>query len=181
MPKPFETERLLARPMDDTDYSFIRGLQTDPEVLKHIADGIPRTEDQTRKWFERSREVTRGDSRLGNWVAMERRSGQPVASLVLRYAPVEGEEKSLELGYTLARSAWGQGLATEAARGIVSYALAEFESPRVVALIAPTNSASRAILVKSGLTFARNVDWKDPVTGALKPCELFELCRRPSA
>ena len=56
----------------------------------------------------------------------------------------------LEVGWTLARSRWGQGLATEAGRAAVDWAFAELDADRVISLIAPDNHRSRRVAERLG-------------------------------
>ena len=57
----------------------------------------------------------------------------------------------VELGYTLARAAWGRGYATEAARAVLRWAFAGLRLPRVVAVADPANTASLRVLEKLGM------------------------------
>jgi RimJ/RimL family protein N-acetyltransferase len=52
----------------------------------------------------------------------------------------------------LARSAWAQGYATEAAGAVVAWALAQPELHRVWAVCDVENAASARVLEKSGMT-----------------------------
>jgi RimJ/RimL family protein N-acetyltransferase len=56
----------------------------------------------------------------------------------------------VEVAYRLARSAWGQGIATEAAGALVAHALGPLALPRVVAVTYPANQASQRVLDKLG-------------------------------
>ena len=60
---------------------------------------------------------------------------------------------SVEIGYALARDAWGRGYATEAVQGLVRWAKARFTPDRFVACVFADNPASEAVLHKAG--FAR--------------------------
>jgi RimJ/RimL family protein N-acetyltransferase len=57
----------------------------------------------------------------------------------------------VELGFALARSAWGKGFATEAARALVDHAFRDLGIPLLQAFIDPGNAASGAVLRKAGL------------------------------
>jgi len=53
-----------------------------------------------------------------------------------------------DLATYLARTAWGRGIATEAARECVRYAHEDLELTRLVAVVRPDNDASRRVLSK---------------------------------
>ena len=58
----------------------------------------------------------------------------------------------MQFGYCLARDAWGQGFATEAASQFVTTALEQPELWRVQAFCDLDNPASARVLEKAGLT-----------------------------
>src|SRR5437899_2385371 len=57
---------------------------------------------------------------------------------------------TVEVAYRLACSAWGRGIATEAAGALVNHALGALALPRVVAVTYPDNVASQRVLCKLG-------------------------------
>ena len=56
-----------------------------------------------------------------------------------------------DLGYVLAREAWGQGYATEAARALIAVGFAHLGLRRIEATSDPQNRASARVLEKAGL------------------------------
>ena len=56
-----------------------------------------------------------------------------------------------ELGFSLARSAWGRGYATEAARAWLEHGFSVLGFTRVVAVVKPGNAASIRVLEKVGM------------------------------
>ena len=56
---------------------------------------------------------------------------------------------------------WGQGLATEIAQASIGIAFNELGLSDVVSFTLPTNLASRRVMEKCGLTFERDIEWKD--------------------
>lgn len=63
-----------------------------------------------------------------------------------------------ELGWRLARSAWGRGLATEAAVAARADAFDRLGLEELIAIIHPHNERSRRIAVKLGMAVAQQVD-----------------------
>ena len=62
------------------------------------------------------------------------------------------EESGLEIFYSLAPGAWGQGYATEAARAVVEYGLGSLGLPEVLAEVDEGNTASVAVVKRLGMT-----------------------------
>ena len=67
--------------------------------------------------------------------------------------------KEIEVGYTLARSAQGRGIATEAARACMNYAFHELGENRVISLIRPENLPSRRVAERNGMTVEKETDF----------------------
>jgi ribosomal-protein-alanine N-acetyltransferase len=63
----------------------------------------------------------------------------------------------VEVAYLLDQPYWGQGLATEAARGIVDYAFDTLGLPKLVCYMWPANRASERVAQKAGLRFEREM------------------------
>jgi RimJ/RimL family protein N-acetyltransferase len=62
-----------------------------------------------------------------------------------------GNQPEAEIKYALLRSHWGQGLATEAVRGMLAYGLRELGLREVIATTSPENAASHRVLLKAGM------------------------------
>ncbi|MCA1481723.1 GNAT family N-acetyltransferase, partial [Bradyrhizobium sp. NBAIM08] len=61
------------------------------------------------------------------------------------------DRDEVEIGYAVAASRWGEGLATEIARASVRVAFEEIGLPDVVAFTRTTNIASQRVMEKAGL------------------------------
>ncbi len=143
------TQRLRLRPFTPADHDAIHAVYADPEVMRFVGHGAHRTMTETTAALRTYGEVLalRGYS----FVAVcDRESGAVVGDGGLH--PLGGQGPDVELGYTLARSAWGRGYATELGRALVEYAFTVLRVPRVVAQVEPENLASRHVLEKLGMT-----------------------------
>jgi RimJ/RimL family protein N-acetyltransferase len=68
-----------------------------------------------------------------------------------------------ELGWRLARSAWGRGLATEAATAARDDAFGRLEQVEIISIIHPRNERSQRVAVKLGMK--RRARIENPVIG----------------
>jgi RimJ/RimL family protein N-acetyltransferase len=67
--------------------------------------------------------------------------------------PLAGfETAQYEVGWRLARAAWGHGYATEGARLALGYGLGDAKLPQIVSFAALGNRASIAVMERIGLT-----------------------------
>jgi RimJ/RimL family protein N-acetyltransferase len=60
----------------------------------------------------------------------------------------------IEIGYRYVRAAWGQGVATEAARAVLDYGFRALALDPIVAVADPDNRGSHRVLEKIGLRSA---------------------------
>ena len=143
------TPRLHLRPFTLADHAAIHVVYADPEVMRYVGHGAHQTLAETANALRIYGDVLaqRGYSFLA---VTERATGALIGDGGLH--PMGGVGPDVELGYTLARSAWGRGYATELGRALIEYAFSELRVPRVVAQVEPANTASRNVLEKLGMT-----------------------------
>lgn len=71
--------------------------------------------------------------------------------------------EAVELGFSIYPQYRSQGFGTEAARGLIAWAVREKQQRRFVVSISPTNDHSQAIARKLG--FVRIAEWEDEADG----------------
>ena len=149
-----ETDRLLLRQFREDDLDAMVRLGSDADVMRFIGDGkVQMREDVWRgiathlgHW------VLRG---YGNWAAVEKATDECIGRIGL-WNP-EGWP-GLEVGWLLARSHWGRGLATEGGRAALDWAFGVLGAERVISVIHPDNAASIRVAERLGETFERPSD-----------------------
>jgi RimJ/RimL family protein N-acetyltransferase len=141
-----ETERLVLRPtrVDDADAVF-GGYAQDPEVSRYTSWSPHGRIEDTRGFLQHCEE---GWTRrtVYNWAIVCRHDGRLIGTTDIRF-----EGHRAEIGYVLERNAWGHGYATEAARAVVSWGLAQPTLHRVWAVCDVENEASARVLEKAGM------------------------------
>ena len=142
------TERLVLRPLRPADVEACFALYADPEVTRYLGWTCP---DRAAygELFEtalaRHAALPAGE---GVWGAEERETGLLCGIFILK--GLEGRPE-IEIGYHLARNAWGRGLATEGSRELLRYAFADLGLDRVICLVDPANARSAAVAGRLGL------------------------------
>ena len=156
-----ETPRLVLRRITMGDLEPLAAILGDPDVSRFI--GGPRTVEQTRA---RMQALLRDYDRVGfsKWAIVSKNTGEVIGRCGPAIQVVEGVEE-VEVGYDLARGQWGQGLATEAAAAAVKHALEALGLARLIALIHPQNVASQRVARNVGMTYERDVAWRDLTMG----------------
>jgi RimJ/RimL family protein N-acetyltransferase len=151
-PPEHETARLKLRQFRDTDLDAYAPMMADLEVVRYLGDGKPL--DRPNAW--RSMAVMIGHWSMrgyGFWALEEKATGALVGRGGLWFP--EGWPM-LEVGWTLARSAWGKGYATELGRAALDIAFAQ-GVPKVGSVILPANERSIRVALRLGEKLERNV------------------------
>jgi len=150
MAPALETVRLRLRRLVAADLADLIALDGDPEVMRYVGSppGVRSPAETAERARRRIREGEGGaDEPLGLW-CIEGRADHAFHGVgALIRMP---DDEDVEVAYRLARSAWGQGIATEAAAALVAHALGPLDLPRVVAVTYPANRASQRVLDKLG-------------------------------
>lgn len=156
-----ETERLILRTWsaDDAEEGF--KIWSDPEVMRYVGTtGQPHMDiEETRALLNRM--MAHQDLHGFCFWAVAEKSGRLIGSCGMGYQRDGGPP--IEFGYTLARSHWGRGLATEAARASLCYAFEELRLPDLVATVDSRNTASQRVLEKIGFVFQREEQMDDGI------------------
>ena len=151
-----ETPRLRLRPLEAHDLDRLTQIWTDPDVARFL---LTRPRDRTQV-AERLRAMLEHARLWGMWAIELRATGGLIGRC--GFYPYTGEGArgggpEPELAFLLAREQWGQGLATEAARGALDALFRAHQPERAVALADPGNAASRRVLEKLGMRADRRV------------------------
>lgn len=150
-----ETPRLRMRGFEARDLDAYAALCADPELMRFVGDGGPI--DRAGAWRQMAMFLGHWPLRgFGTWALEERASGRLVGRV--GYLQPEGWP-GVELGWLLARDAWGRGLATESCQAALAQRAA-FGIGRLVSLVRPDNLRSAALARRLGATLARTVDFR---------------------
>ena len=110
---------------------------------------------------------------LGLWATVDRHTGEFLGRCGLLPWHIEGTDE-VELAFMIKKDRWRQGLATEAARGIIRHANEVLHLRRLVCLVMPGNEASIGVTRRVGMEFEREF------TEEFGPCHLYALALRAS-
>jgi ribosomal-protein-alanine N-acetyltransferase len=143
-----ETDRLLLRSLISEDLDRLAAIEADPEVMRFFPSG-PRSTEQTKLDLERcmALQLAYGYSL---WATIDRQTGLLIGRCGLLPQKLQ-DRPEIEIAYMMARSHWGLGLATEAARAIRDYGFDTLGFDRLVSIIHRDNLASRKVAEKAGL------------------------------
>ena len=179
-PRPIpelRTDRLLLRGWSEADREPFAALNANPEVMAILARPLDRAasdafiDQMAQRWQERG---------FGLW-AVERLEDHVLIGMTGLSVPAWAPERTVEIGWRLARHAWGHGYATEAARAVVAWAFGTLQLPALVSYTAARNTRSRAVMERLGMTPDPAADFEYvgfPEGHPLRPHVTYRL-RRP--
>jgi RimJ/RimL family protein N-acetyltransferase len=149
-----ETERLVLRRWRMSDAEPFAAINADPAVMRWIGGGrvlgrglsddlIARFE---KEWEERG---------FGLWAVGSRAEPEALLGFCGLTVPMflPAVLPAVEVGWRLARAAWGRGYATEAARAALAYGFgAAVGMEEIIAIVDPSNARSLRVAEKLGMT-----------------------------
>lgn len=142
-----ETERVLIRELESSDTPALSKILGDPSVMEFSSKGAL-TEADTAKFIEGCRSSYK-EQGYGQWALIEKQSGALIGFCGLSNATVDGGEV-VEVAYRLAQVQWGKGLASEAARKVLEYGIANCNIESIVGIVSLRHVASIRVLEKIG-------------------------------
>lgn len=155
----FETNRLILRHLVMDDLNDLLALYSDPEIRRYFPEGVLNL-DGTREELEWHMNGHPRYPELGLWATIHQETGKFIGRCGLLPWEIDGKLE-VEIAYLLDKSFWHQGLATEAAQGILKYGFEKLNLSRLICLIDPDNIASQRVAERIGMTLERRVDGID--------------------
>ena len=182
MDQALRTGRLVLRRWRAEDLPAFAALNADPEVMAHFPAALTREDSDAL--------AARADAGLaergwGLWAVEAVDSGGRFAGFTGLAVP-RGELPFLpavEVGWRLARWAWGRGYATEAATAALGVAFGPLGLDEVVSFTAVTNTRSQAVMRRLGMVRDLAGDFEHPavpVGHPLRPHVLYRTTSPPS-
>jgi RimJ/RimL family protein N-acetyltransferase len=169
-----ETPRLRMRQWCEADRGPFAAMNADPAVMEFFESLQSRAASDASINAWQAQFAANGWS---NWAVELRESAQfigftglSVPRRTFSFSPC------VEVGWRLARSAWGHGYATEAARASLRFACEQLALPEVVSFTAVGNLRSRAVMERIGMRNAGQ-DFEHPGVTEGHPLRLHCLYR----
>ena len=143
------TERLVIRPwrLDEADrlFDMLRRI----EVVKWLGRTTPMTHrDEAVARIEQWAAAQAADPRFGAWAAVERTSGVPAGTVLLK--PLPNGDGEIEIGWHFHPDSWGKGLASESAGELLARGFAD-GLEEIWAVTHLDNDASIAVCRRIGM------------------------------
>lgn len=145
MHKVFETDRLLVRRYTPDDEENFFHINNDPDVVRYIR--APKSRQESHEFLLQNLELYEKFPFMGRWAMLHKATGDFVGSFAV--FPIENT-KDIQLGYSLFKPWWGQGIATESILAGRQYAFDTLCLKQIYAFTDMANTASQKALLKTG-------------------------------
>jgi ribosomal-protein-alanine N-acetyltransferase len=148
-----ETERLLLRRLVPDDFASLFALYSDGEIRRFFPEGVLTAEETEEElnWFLNGHPDF---PELGLWATIHKETKRFIGRCGLLPWTIEGQDE-VEVAYLIDKAFWGQGLGTEAARGVMAYGFENLGLSRLICLIDRENLASVKVATNMGMTFEK--------------------------
>jgi RimJ/RimL family protein N-acetyltransferase len=169
------TDRLLLRHWKDSDRDPFAALNSDPAVMEHFPAMPTRADsdaliDRTTALLEE-----RG---FGLWAVEVRETGQFIGFVGLSVPSFEAPFlPGVEIGWRLAKDAWGKGYASEGARAALAHGFGPAGLDEVLSWTTTTNKPSQRVMEKIGMTHDEAEDFDHPRIADGHPLQRHVLYR----
>ncbi|HTS15010.1 MAG TPA: GNAT family N-acetyltransferase, partial [Candidatus Sulfotelmatobacter sp.] len=149
-PEPWlATPRLVLRRWRQADLEPFARLNADPEVMRFFSHPLSRAESDA---FAGRIEAQFDQHGYGLWALERRTDGAFLGFTGLADQTFEAAfTPCVEVGWRLARQAWGQGYATEAARETLRFGFETVGLPEIVSLTPVVHARSRRVMERLGM------------------------------
>ena len=170
-----ETQRLILRPLKMRDAHDLYAYARDPEVSRHVLWDAHESVWQSRQYLRAAlRQYRRGLP--GSFAITLRQSGRMIGTIGFMW--VNTDHRSAEVGYSLARDYWNQGIMTEALGELIRYGFRSLNLNRIEAQHETENPASGAVMRKCGMRREGTLRQRLLNKGRFVDVELYAILRR---
>ncbi|MGH3097638.1 MAG: GNAT family N-acetyltransferase [Streptosporangiales bacterium] len=169
------TERLLLRRWRATDRAAFAAMNADPEVMEHFPAMLSRAESDA---FVDRVEAALERNPYGLWAVEVAGTGDFIGFTGLSVPSFDAHfTPAVEVGWRLARHAWGHGYASEAARVALAHGFARVGLAEIVSFTTVANVRSQAVMRRIGMTRDPADDFAHPRLPEEHPMRLHVLYR----
>jgi RimJ/RimL family protein N-acetyltransferase len=153
------TDRLTLRSWQESDIKPWASMNADPQVREYLGDLLTYEQSAASAAHFQAQLDELG---YGFWAVEVSSTGEFIGFTGLDQVDEGMPFTGIEIGWRLARSAWGHGYATEAALAGLAYGFETLGLPEILAVTTATNLRSQAVMRRIGMTRDPADDFDDP-------------------
>ncbi|WP_300675380.1 GNAT family protein [Soonwooa sp.] len=148
-PKILYTDRLIIRPIEDSDIEYVFKGLSDPLVYEFLTiryDTLEATKVQM-EWYQILASTGKGFW----WAICDKKTNQFLGAC--GFSGYQQEHHKIEGGYWLLPENWGQGILAEAYSEVFNYVFENPEINRIECIVEVENTGSKRLLEKLNFTY----------------------------
>ena len=153
-----QTPRLILRHFQPDELDVLAPILADPEVMRFSSIG-QMTRSQTKELLN-SILSSYQQRNYGLYAVIYRKNWQLIGFCGFSSQLID-EQQEVEIGYRLAQTYWGKGLATEAATAVRDYGISSLGFNRLISIIDPNNIRSIRVAQKVGMEYVKDSVYKE--------------------
>lgn len=170
-----ETPRLVLRPLEPDDAAGMFAIFSDREVMRYWSTVPWESMEFAESFVKNDRAAMAAGEYLR--LGIVRRDDEALIGMCTLFHFVP-QCRRAEVGYGLARGAWGQGYMHESVGRLLAYGFEELALNRVEADIDPRNEASARSLLRLGFLKEGHLRERWIVDGEVSDSELYGLLQK---
>lgn len=148
MKKILETERLVLREMEQSDFSALCTILQDKDVMYAYEHAF--SNEEVHAWLDKQINRYNIDG-FGLWLVILKDTYEVIGQCGLTMQNI-GNKDVVEIGYLFAKKFWHNGYATESAVACKNYAFNKLGIDEVYSIIRDNNIASQNVAKRNGMT-----------------------------
>jgi ribosomal-protein-alanine N-acetyltransferase len=148
----YETERLIVRDIQDSDWESLCAFRGDPDVARYTEFKVA-TAEQTRAWMHDCIKHNQANPRFAHLASIVLKESNGVIGYIGIGCPDDPTIGDRDFGYSLRKDYWGRGLMPEAVRGLLRFCFEGLKVKSAFAQCLKVNKASARVMEKSGMRF----------------------------
>jgi [ribosomal protein S5]-alanine N-acetyltransferase len=170
-----ETQRLILRRFtrDDSD-SMFNNWASDGDISKYMRwqqhENIEDTKSIIKQWL-----LDYNRASFYIWAITLKESDEPIGSIGLFV--INENDLCGDVGYSLGKKYWGQGITTEALRGVLGFAFENIGFNRIETYHSINNPASGKVMQKSGMIFEGFAKQKYKSIFGFEDCNMYSILK----
>lgn len=168
------TPRLTLRPMSMRDAADIYAYSRDPEVARHVLWDAHQSLNESKAYLRFILKQYR-DGTPSSYGIVLNATGRLVGTIGFMW--YNQENNAAEVGYSLARSLWNNGLMTEALSAVIDMGFKELNLHRIEAQHESVNPASGRVMEKCGMRHEGRLRGRIFNKGKFVDVELYAILR----
>ena len=154
----FKTSRLTISKISTGDLDKLAPILSDESTMKYSGTGV-QSKDQMLSYIQNCA-IQYRENGFGHWAIFLTETNELVGLCGLNKHQVD-EEECFHINYRLGSRYQGNGIATEAANGLIHYCTTSLSINNLSAIIEPSNTSSIKVIERLGFKFYKKTTFKN--------------------